>query len=80
MTADQYDEVIRRLEQAGLGTPVGREHHACYGFGDHMRVVDVWQSEETFRAFGEVLVPILASVGVDLGQPEVSPAHSIIEG
>jgi hypothetical protein len=30
-------------------------------------VYDVWDSPESFRAFGEVLMPILADLGVDPG-------------
>ncbi|MBX7110437.1 MAG: hypothetical protein K1X87_01145 [Dehalococcoidia bacterium] len=80
MTVEQYDEVIRRLEQAGAGKPAGRLHYVCFGFGGHMRVVDIWQSEETFAAFGGLLLPILEAVGVDIGQPEVAPVHSVIVG
>jgi hypothetical protein len=41
------------------------------------RVVDVWQSEETFKRFGEKLMPILKAVGVE-GQPEIYPAHTLV--
>jgi hypothetical protein len=40
-------------------------------------VVDVWQSEAAFRQFGEKLLPILQSIGVE-GQPEVYPSHTFI--
>ena len=41
------------------------------------RVVDVWTSEETFKRFGEKLMPILKAVGVD-GQPEVYSSHTVV--
>lgn len=41
------------------------------------RVVDVWESEEAFRQFGESLVPILQKLGVD-AQPEVYPALKVV--
>jgi hypothetical protein len=41
------------------------------------RVLDVWQSEESFRKFGETLLPILQSIGVD-GQPEIYPSHTFV--
>jgi hypothetical protein len=41
------------------------------------RVVDVWESEEAFRRFGETLMPVLREVGVQ-GQPEVYPAHTLV--
>jgi hypothetical protein len=47
-------------------------------------VYDVWESQETFEAFGAKLMPILAELGIDVGQPAVMPVHlldqSRIEG
>ena len=59
MTAAHYDDVIKRLEAAGAGAPPGRLYHVCFGSGDRLRVVDVWESQETFDAFGRTLMPIL---------------------
>lgn len=80
MDAGQYDEVIRRLEAAGAGSPRGRLHHVCYGAGSHLRVTDIWESEEALGAFGQTLMPILQEVGVDPGQPEINPVHNTIAG
>ena len=33
-----------------------------------MQVLDVWESGDTFEAFGAVLLPLLAEYGVDSGQ------------
>jgi hypothetical protein len=41
------------------------------------RVVDVWESAEAFRQFGEKLIPILKSLGIE-GEPEVYEAHSVV--
>ena len=79
MTAAQYDEVIRRLEAAGAGRPAGRLHHSCFGTGDSMMVYDVWESEEAFNAFGATLMPILASMNLDPGTPDVMPIHNVIQ-
>ena len=78
-TAAQYDEVDRRLDAAGVRTPQGRLHHSCFGGGDSLMVYDVWESQELFDKFGETLLPILADVGVDPGQPDVMPVHNIIQ-
>jgi hypothetical protein len=43
-------------------------------------VFDVWDSQESFEAFGAPLVPIMMELGADPGQPHVSPVHNIIEG
>jgi hypothetical protein len=79
MNAAQYDEVIRRLEAAGVGNPKGRTHHSCFGTGDSLMVYDVWDSQEDFDAFGATLMPILESVNLDPGTPDVMPIHNIIQ-
>jgi hypothetical protein len=80
MDARQYDEVIKRLENAGAGAPQGRLYHVCYGTGTSLRVLDVWESQEALNAFGQTLMPILQQVGVDPGQPEISEVHNRIQG
>jgi hypothetical protein len=45
-----------------------------------IQVFDVWESEESFQAFGATLLPIMAEVGADPGQPQVSPVRNIIKG
>ena len=78
LTASKYDEVIRRLEGAGSGAPRGRIFHTCFGSGDQLRVVEVWNSEADFGAFGATLIPILGSLGIDIGTPDVQPQHNSI--
>src|SRR5579884_653939 len=80
MNAEQYDQVIRRLERAGVAAPPGRLYHVCSGVGDRLRVVDVWESQEAFDAFGQTLMPILQEMHIDPGQPQVTEAHNIIGG
>jgi hypothetical protein len=80
MTTAQYDEIITRLEQAGAGTPAGRLYHVSSGSADQVQVMDVWESSEAFEQFGQTLMPILQQLGIDPGQPAISPVHSIIKG
>jgi hypothetical protein len=40
-------------------------------------VYEIWDSPESFQAFGEVLMPILAEVGIDPGEPAVMPIHRL---
>lgn len=80
MDASQYDEIIRRLAVAGAGSPAGRLYHICYGSGSNLRVLDIWESEEALRAFGETLMPTLQVLGIDPGQPEINPVHNTIAG
>jgi hypothetical protein len=42
-------------------------------------VYDVWDSAESFEKFGETLMPILAQIGLDPGQPEIMPLHNMIQ-
>ncbi len=80
MTASQYDEAIRRLEAAGAANPPGRLHHVCFGTGNKLKVVDLWESEEAFQKFGQTLMPIMQDIGLDPGQPSAEPVHNIIRG
>ena len=79
-TPAQYDEAISRLEAAGAGAPAGRQYHVALETDGQIQVFDVWDSQESFDAFGQTLMPILAEAGVDPGQPQVSEIHNIIEG
>ena len=51
-------------------------HAAGEGEGG-FRVVDVWESEDAARRFGEKLMPILQEVGVE-PQPELYEAHTFV--
>ena len=79
-TPSGYDEVIKKLEAAGAGAPAGRLYHFALEAEGKIQVFDVWESQESFEAFGATLLPIMAAVGADPGQPMVSPVHNIIAG
>ena len=74
MTTAQYDECIKRLDAAG------RLYHVCFTFEGKLQVFDVWDSLESFETFGQTLMPIMASLGADPGQPAISEVHNIITG
>lgn len=67
MTLKQFNEIHRRLDEAGGEPNPNRIHHSCFGDDGDLMVYDIWDSEESFQAFGEILMPILAEVGVDPG-------------
>jgi len=79
-TLAKYGEVIKQLNAAGAGSPKGRSYHVCHGDSNGVNVTDVWDSMEDFQAFGQTLVPIMHSVGVDPGQPSMQEVHNIIIG
>jgi hypothetical protein len=77
---EQYDEVIRLLDEAGAGSPPGRAYHCAFSGDGGLNVFDVWDSQESFDKFGETLIPIMAEVGTDPGEPQVAEIHNIIVG
>jgi hypothetical protein len=79
-TPARYDDTITRLEAAGAGAPAGRLFHFAIEADGLIQVFDFWDSQESFEAFGATLVPIMTELGVDPGQPQVSPIHNIIKG
>ena len=78
VTAEQYDETIRRLEMSGEWPPNGLEYHVAFESDGQFRVSEIWDSEEQLRAFGERLMPVLSEVGIDPGKPEVVKVHNTI--
>ena len=79
LTATQYDAVVRRLTEEGLHPPDGLDYEVCFGSADKMKVSLVWDTQEQLDAFGARLMPILAELGIDPGEPEVVPVHNIIK-
>ena len=78
VTTEQYDETIRRLEDGGDFPPDGLELHVAFMVDGQLRVSEVWDSEEKFQAFGERLMPLLADVGIEPGEPTVLEVHNTI--
>jgi hypothetical protein len=74
LTLEQFNEVHRRLNEAGHGAPSGRLHHSCFGEEGGLSVYEIWDSPQSFEAFGTTLMPILQEVGIDAGTPAVMPA------
>ena len=77
MSLSAFEETHRRLADAGQASPAGRIHHSCFGDDDSLMVYDVWESPEAFAAFGETLMPILADIGLDPGEPAIMPIHRL---
>ena len=78
LTAEQYDEGIRRLEAAGDFPPDGLDYHVCFGTDGNLKVSEIWDSNEQFEAFGERLRPVLEDMEIDPGEPEMMEIHNII--
>jgi hypothetical protein len=81
VTIAQYEEVVRHEQGGGFTFPPdGRDYHICFGTDGDLRVSEIWDSPEQFQAYGEVLMPILADVGIQFSaEPEVFEVHNIIK-
>jgi hypothetical protein len=79
-TRAKYDDTLVRLEAAGMGAPSGRLYHVALESDGLIQVFDVWDSQESFEAFGATLLPIMGELGVDPGEPSVAPVHNSIVG
>ena len=79
-TNEQYDEILRRVEESEYWPPDGLEFHVAFGPPDNLYVSEVWDSREQMEAFGEYLVPLLQEAGVPLeGEPEIFEVHNIFK-
>jgi hypothetical protein len=83
VTRERYDEVVRRLSgkdrmESLSDWPVeGLLVHIAGESDRGFRVVDVWESEEACRRFGDKLTPILQEVGIT-DEPEIYPPRAFV--
>src|SRR5262245_40067008 len=73
---EQYEEVFR-LGGAAVNEQPQRLSHVCYRTPTGIRVVDVWQDEASFAAFGAVLGPAVTAVGLT-APPEIFPVQGFM--
>ena len=62
---EKYDEVRKRLEDAGDWPPPGLVFHAAEGDSDVGEGSEVWESHEAFERFGDSLMPLRDEVEID---------------
>lgn len=86
LTQERYEESVRKVTGGNerLDSPddwpvEGMVAHIAGQGPNGFRVVDVWESEDAFRSFGETLLPILQEIGVE-GEPEIYPVHTLVTG
>jgi hypothetical protein len=81
LTKDKYDEVVRRLEQAGQWpNPQGLELHVLFGSEGDLRVSEIWDSQESLQAIMEKVSPIMDEVGIEFSaEPEIFEVHNIVK-
>ena len=74
----QYDGVWDDLRASGNAHPKGLISHVGAPTPDGgLLVVDVWESEEAFNAFGKTLMPLIAKQDIEMVQPKIFPAHYV---
>jgi hypothetical protein len=76
LTAEQYDRVVRTLEDQGAWPPEGLDYHVCFGSDGDLRVSEIWDSQEQFDAYGKRLMPVLAEVGAQFAGLESFEVHN----
>ena len=78
-TTKQYDDAWTDITAAGHEHPKGLLSHAGAPTpnGDLM-VVDVWESEQHFKDFGTVLMPIIQKIGLGDVKPTILPVHKFL--
>lgn len=84
LTQDAYEASIEKLtgRKGGMKAPsdwpvAGLLAHVAGNGPTGFRVVDVWESEQSFQSFGNALMPILNELGIE-AQPEIYPAHTVV--
>ena len=83
LTQEMYEAAVRRVTgkdrvESPSDWPVeGLLVHAAGQGPNGFRVVDVWESEEAARQFGEKLVPIMEELHITT-DPEVYPSHTLV--
>jgi len=83
LTQEKYDQVVRsmtgkdRAESPSDWPVEGLLSHAAGEGPNGFRVVDVWESEEAARRFGDELAPHLQGAGIT-SPPEVYEAHAFV--
>ena len=79
MTAEQYDNVGRKLEDGGDWPPQGLLAHVCFGSSGNLHVSEVWESRDLQEQFAQTLRPYLEEANVDLsGEPEYLDVRALV--
>jgi len=79
-TTEQYDEVIRRLEESDALPADGFDYHVAFYSEGQLLVSEIWDSQEQFEAFGQRVTSILADVALEhTGHPEILEVHKVIK-
>lgn len=80
VSSKQYDAVWDDLKASGHANPQGLiSHVSAEKPNGGWKVIDIWESPETFERFGHTLMPLLEKHKIPAVQPEVLPVYWIHE-
>lgn len=79
LTVEQYDNLLRESEPIRNSKYPGLLFHVAAPDGKGMFVCDIWESEEQFNAFGEMILPLLAKHGGTPALPTIHHIHNVID-
>ena len=66
------------MEGAGAWPPEGLVLHVLFGTEGDLKVSEIWDSEEQFRAFAGKLMSAIGEVGVQMGgDPEIFEVQNL---
>ena len=63
LTVEQYNKARKDLDASGANIR-GEKHHSCFGEDGQLMVFEIWDSKESYDAFGKFLMPILQEAGI----------------
>jgi hypothetical protein len=75
LSVKTYDKAWEELRSKGYTNPKGLLHHVGGLSGNNLIVCDVWESEDAFNKFGEVLMPVISKLGFPNVKPIITPVH-----
>jgi hypothetical protein len=79
LSADQYEQIMAELQKHLRFPWDGLQNTICYGSGDQLRVVDIWESEEKYEQFCEILIPAVSHLGIEMDSPKFAAAYASLE-
>lgn len=78
MSQEEYEDSMRRLDEAGQAAPEGRLYHFAFKDGQGMHIWSVWESQEAFERFRDSLLPAARDSGIEYIQPNISELVRIV--
>ena len=84
LTQERYEQVVRsltggkaRLESRADWPTEGILVHVAGQGPNGFVVIDVWESEQAFARFGEIVGPLMQEAGIE-ETPRTFPAHTVV--